>query len=174
MDIIYCLPCSGDNETEASRWVSLSDSEAASNRMLIRSLHGRLDWWAAHYNSQFSWPLESVANTPAKQCIMMSDKYANDIVLSAPKIQAAQLLLNRLGIQMFRYGIQFAPPWCKVLFQDWYEPVSVMYLGNERPKVTEGFVYLGTAFLGMFFFLQNGWMRRKYPWLCFKNQNSVF
>ena len=69
-------------------------------------------------------------------------EYADDIVLLCDSIQAAQITLNQLAISVCKYGMCFAPSKCKVLLQDWQEPVPVLTLAGEPLEVVGSFVYL--------------------------------
>lgn len=68
------------------------------------------------------------------------NRIAHCVVLHASNIQADQLL-NGLTIELIRYGTQFAQSKCKVLLQDWYEHITVPYLGNQRLEIAKSFAY---------------------------------
>lgn len=63
--------------------------------------------------------------------------------------------------------MHFLPSRCKVLLQDWRDPVSVLYLGNKRLKVSEGFVHLVSCISG------NGDVGEEIS-AYFKNQTTFF
>ncbi|CAH8849866.1 unnamed protein product [Trichobilharzia szidati] len=60
-------------------------------------------------------------------------------------MQAAQIALNQLAISVCKYGMCFAPSKCKVLLQDWQEPVPALTLAGEPLEVVDKFVYLGSC-----------------------------
>ena len=71
-------------------------------------------------------------------------EYADDIALLSDNTQAAQQALNRLAIEVSRYGMCFAPSKCKVLLQDWQEPVPALTLCGVQLELVENFKYLGS------------------------------
>ncbi|MBM6549315.1 reverse transcriptase family protein [Streptococcus dysgalactiae subsp. equisimilis] len=71
-------------------------------------------------------------------------EYADDIALLGDNPQATQNALDRLAIEVSRYGMCFAPSKCKVLFQDWQEPVPALTLAGERLEPVDNFSYLGS------------------------------
>jgi exonuclease III len=72
-------------------------------------------------------------------------EYADDIALLSDNTQAIQNALNRLAIEVSRYGMHFGPSKCKVLLQDWQEPVPAFTIGDETLETVESFVYLGSC-----------------------------
>ena len=66
-------------------------------------------------------------------------EYADDIALLSDNAQALQNVLNHLAIEVSRFGMCFAPSKCKVLLQDWQEPVPALTLGNDVLEVVESF-----------------------------------
>ncbi|WP_432422665.1 reverse transcriptase domain-containing protein [Streptococcus dysgalactiae] len=71
-------------------------------------------------------------------------EYADDIALLGESAQAMQTVLNRMAIEVSQFGMCFAPSKCKVLLQDWQEPVPVITLNGDRLNVVDNFVYLGS------------------------------
>ena len=49
-----------------------------------------------------------------------------------------------MAIEVSQFGMCFAPSKCKVLLQDWQEPVPVITLNGDRLNVVDNFVYLGS------------------------------
>jgi len=72
-------------------------------------------------------------------------EYADDIALLGDNSQVMQSALDRLAIEASRYGMCFAPEKCKVLLQDWREPVPDLYQNGERMEVVDTFNYLGSC-----------------------------
>lgn len=71
-------------------------------------------------------------------------EYADDIVLVANSSQDMQRALDRLAIEVVRYGLRFAPSKCKILLQDWQGVAPVITLCGDTLEAVEHFTYLGS------------------------------
>ncbi|VDP84560.1 unnamed protein product [Echinostoma caproni] len=70
--------------------------------------------------------------------------YADNIALLGGNTQVVQNALNRLAIEVSMYAMCFAPFRCKVLVQEWQEPVPAPILCGDQLEVVESFKYLGS------------------------------
>ena len=71
--------------------------------------------------------------------------YADDIAVLGDDARVVQLALDRLSVEVSKFGMCFAPSKCKVLLQDWCEPTPNFSLGGVRLDVVNSFVYLGSC-----------------------------
>ena len=71
--------------------------------------------------------------------------YADDIAVLGDDARVVQQALDRLSIEVSKFGMCFAPSKCKVLLQDWCQPVPSLTIGNDRLDTVDSFVYLGSC-----------------------------
>lgn len=74
----------------------------------------------------------------------MDLEYADDIVLQYGNVQSIQCILDRLAIEVLKYGICFTPSNSKVLLQVRQEPVPLLILFGDLLEVFNSFRYLGS------------------------------
>ena len=72
-------------------------------------------------------------------------EYADDIALLGDNVESVQHALNRLAIEVSKYGMCFAPSKCKVLRQDWQGPAPSITLCGDELESVESFKYLGSV-----------------------------
>lgn len=67
--------------------------------------------------------------------------YAANTALLGDSAQAVQHALDRLSIEVSRYGVCFLPSKSKVVIQVWQEPVPALILCDNRLEVVKSFKY---------------------------------
>jgi hypothetical protein len=72
-------------------------------------------------------------------------EFADDIVLISNASHDMQIVLDRLAVEVERFGMCFAPSKCKVLLQDLQGAEPALTLAGDTLEIVDHFIYLGSC-----------------------------